>query len=204
MAGANKRGEARRDALLEAATALFMTHGYEGTSLEMVIERAGGSRRSVYQYFENKEGLFAAAVGAQLDGIVKKLLPAATPDDAPEQVLEVVGRAFVEALLSPPAIALFRIVIGEGKRFPDLGRQAYEKGPVKAYALLAGYLRSLTERGVANIDDAQAAARQLLEMMKGDLHLRALLQPGWVPQGDEVARCVRTAVDIFLNGVRAR
>lgn len=57
MSTATRRGTQRRQAILSAATDLFMEHGFEGTSLDMVIERAGGSRRSIYQYFDNKEGL---------------------------------------------------------------------------------------------------------------------------------------------------
>lgn len=200
MSNGTRRGNDRRQALLDAATEHFMAHGYEGTSLDMVIESAGGSRRSIYQYFENKEGLFAAAVDAQLDRIVEKLMPTLTPNDSPQRVLTDAGIAFVEALLSPQALAIFRIVIAEVKRFPDLGHRAYIKGPERAYALVSAYLSELNRMGVTEVDDPEMAARQLLEMMKGDLHLRALLEPGRSIAPAEIERHTHSAVTMFLRG----
>jgi hypothetical protein len=45
------------------------------------------------------------------------------------------------------------------------------------------------------------AARQLVEMMKGDLHLRGLLCPAYRPEPAEVDAQVRLAVRTFLYGI---
>lgn len=39
----SQRGQKRRQAILDAATDAFLQHGYEGTTLDMIIARAGGS-----------------------------------------------------------------------------------------------------------------------------------------------------------------
>ncbi len=52
-----ERGRQRRRAMLDAATQAFLEHGFEGTTLDMVIERAGGSRGTLYSSFGGKEGL---------------------------------------------------------------------------------------------------------------------------------------------------
>ncbi|PXC05033.1 TetR/AcrR family transcriptional regulator, partial [Pseudomonas aeruginosa] len=46
-----ERGRQRRRAMLDAATQAFLEHGFEGTTLDMVIERAGGSRGTLYSSF---------------------------------------------------------------------------------------------------------------------------------------------------------
>ena len=56
------RGQATRQHLIEVATELFAGHGYEGTSIEAVLERAGVSRGSLYHHFASKERLFEAVV----------------------------------------------------------------------------------------------------------------------------------------------
>ena len=58
------RGQATRQHLVEVATELFADRGYEGTSIEAVLERGGVSRGSLYHHFANKEGLFEAVVEA--------------------------------------------------------------------------------------------------------------------------------------------
>lgn len=56
------RGQATRQRLIEVATALFAERGYEGASIEAVLEQAGVSRGSLYHHFSSKERLFEAVV----------------------------------------------------------------------------------------------------------------------------------------------
>lgn len=58
------RGRATRHHLLDVATDLFAERGYEGTSTEAVLERAGVSRGSLYHHFPGKEALFEAVVAS--------------------------------------------------------------------------------------------------------------------------------------------
>jgi AcrR family transcriptional regulator len=58
--GASPRGDARRRAILDAARDLFVEHGFDGVSMNEVVNRSGGSLATVYQQFGSKEGLFAA------------------------------------------------------------------------------------------------------------------------------------------------
>jgi AcrR family transcriptional regulator len=63
----NKRadqGRATRDHLVAVATGLFAEHGYDATSIEMVLAEAGVSRGSLYHHFPNKQALFEAALDA--------------------------------------------------------------------------------------------------------------------------------------------
>ncbi|MBI9076328.1 MAG: TetR/AcrR family transcriptional regulator [Desulfatibacillum sp.] len=52
------RGEYTRISLLEAATELFAAHGYEGTSVKQITEKAGASVGSFYHHFNDKADLF--------------------------------------------------------------------------------------------------------------------------------------------------
>jgi AcrR family transcriptional regulator len=61
----NKRveqGHATRAALVEVATELFATDGYEGTAIPAVLQAAGVSRGALYHHFESKEALFEAVL----------------------------------------------------------------------------------------------------------------------------------------------
>lgn len=58
----NNGGLPMRETVLNTASRLFLELGYEPVSLNMIAERAGVTKASVYYYFSNKAGLFAASV----------------------------------------------------------------------------------------------------------------------------------------------
>lgn len=55
---------AKRQAILDAAKILFLSHGYANTSMDAVASEAGVSKLTVYSHFNDKETLFSAAVVA--------------------------------------------------------------------------------------------------------------------------------------------
>lgn len=57
-----ERGQATRTHLIEVATRLFASHGYEGTSIEAVLAESGASRGSLYHHFAGKDALFLAVL----------------------------------------------------------------------------------------------------------------------------------------------
>ena len=46
-----------KDKIMESATELFHLYGYDGTSIDMLIKKAGVSKSNFYYYFEGKEEL---------------------------------------------------------------------------------------------------------------------------------------------------
>lgn len=67
--GRRERGAATRERLLACARELFGERGFEGTSIEAVLERSGVARGALYHHFASKAELFDAvleAVNAEL------------------------------------------------------------------------------------------------------------------------------------------
>jgi len=196
------RGQIRCAAIVAAATDVFLEVGFGAATLDEVVRRAGGSRATLYENFGSKEGLFAAIIAAQCAQIVEPLRALAHDGGAPEDVLFAVGRRFLDILMSPRGLGLYRLVSAEAGRFPALGMQVFESGPKAAADQLAGYLQSQVEAGTLVLEDTDLAARHFLEMVKGDLHTRALFAAGPAPASDEIDTCVRAAVRLFLAGAR--
>lgn len=193
------RGSERARAMLEAATDIFIEKGYAAASLDDVIARAGGSRRTLYERFSNKEGLFKAVVEALIEDVLARVAALDTAELPLEDRLVAMGTTLVDALLQPRTVAAFRMVIAEIPRFAELGRAFYEAGPEAAYRRVAALLRVHAERGELALDDADLAARQLVELMKGDLHLRALMGADAPPSPAAIRRHVESAVSTFLR-----
>lgn len=66
VAGRPRDAGRTREAITDAARALFAEHGYEGTTVRMVAAGAGITQGLVTRYFGSKEGLFLAASDVSL------------------------------------------------------------------------------------------------------------------------------------------
>ena len=62
-----KKGERRKLELLQIAYRLFLTRGYENTSVDEIIEEAGIAKGTYYYYFESKEQMLEEVIGMMID-----------------------------------------------------------------------------------------------------------------------------------------
>lgn len=196
------RGEARREALLEAARAIFLEKGYAGTSMDEVVKRTGGSKASVYKYFGNKEGLFAAMFADRCQAFLASLaIPDAISDNLEATLLLFADRVLT-ASLGEERIAMVRALAAEADRFPALAEMAYHTGPRHGLGLMADFLSRHHQAGVIRCDSPEIAAIQFMEMVKGHPQWRALLGlPPFPPHLDREAY-IREAVRTFLQAYR--
>lgn len=162
------------------------------------MRRAGGSKRTVYKYFHNKEGLFAAVLVSLVDQMMEPLAPEITDEQGLYDTLEKLGRNYMDILLQDESLAIFRTVVSEGARFPELGKAFYESGPGAAVERLSNYLMQQVGLGVLRIANTEAAARQYFGMVRSDLHMRALLGLQ-LPNKQEILYDISRAVDIFVK-----
>lgn len=65
-----RKKEYDRDAVLEKAMGTFWKKGFEGTSMQDLVDATGLNRFGLYQEFGNKEGLFNAALDFYRDNFV--------------------------------------------------------------------------------------------------------------------------------------
>jgi AcrR family transcriptional regulator len=70
----------RRRQLLERATALFATHGYDELSMAKLAREAGISKPLLYHYFPSKRDLFEAVLSQAADEHLRRI---ATDDSLP-------------------------------------------------------------------------------------------------------------------------
>ena len=63
----------RRDKLFESAAEEFVAKGYEGASLNRIIDRAGIGKSSLYYYFQDKRDLFRALVQSVFERFVREI-----------------------------------------------------------------------------------------------------------------------------------
>jgi AcrR family transcriptional regulator len=197
-----RRTAARRRAFLDAAIAVFLEEGYGNATVDAVIRRSGGSRQTLYALFGSKEGLFSAIIEELCERVLEPLSSADILSAKPEAALTAFGRRFLSVLMSPVGIGLFRLVLAEGPRAPEVAALFYRLGPQRALDSLAGYLDRQTRAGALAVADAEATAAHFLGLLQSDLHLKALLGIGDMPSETALTRAIESAVRLFLDGCR--
>lgn len=64
-----KKKRIRQEQLIDAAEKIFITHGYDTTTLEMVADELGYTKRTLYLYFRDKDDIFFAVTLKGLSGL---------------------------------------------------------------------------------------------------------------------------------------
>ncbi len=191
-----------RQRILKVATELFLAEGYGSTSIEAVAARAGISKRTLYHRFDDKAALFQAVVH---DIIERIRPPAGVPLIEGANLREILRRLagmILRAGLSPPALALHRLVMSESVRFPELAQAVTgDSSNREATGLIGGLLARELRDSKLSADNYAFAAEQFIYMVVTVPQRRAL---GYgVPMtAAELEAWAEKAVDLFLNGCR--
>lgn len=195
------RGEARRVQILEAATRVFLENGYGGATIDLVVMQAGASKASIYSFFGGKEGLFAAIVDQCVDNLMQAFLTIdATDADIPTALAQI-GRRYLEITLAPDVVGIYRLVLAEGARVPEIAHAFYRRGPDRLTDHLAEIFQRWQTRGLVKLDDPALMASQFLDAAGSDLQLRAVagVAPDKLPA--VIDRRVQHAAQVFSKAL---
>jgi TetR/AcrR family transcriptional repressor of mexJK operon len=189
-------------AILAAAERAFLAGGFGAVTMDRIAHEAGVSKATVYAHFSGKEELFGAVVAhlseRRFHGFSVEALD---PRDI-EASLTTIAARFLDLVLSPEAIALNRIIIGEVTRFPVLGQVFWAAGPERTREQIETFLRRAAKAGSLAVSDARLAAEQFVALARGEIHLRRLLR--LEDPGDPAAlgAAAAQAVATFLRAFR--
>ncbi len=188
--------------VLEAATSLFMAHGYGAVSMDAIARVAGVSKATLYAHFSSKDQLFATIIGEACRQKIAlgELLPADATDV--RAALTAFGGRLLRFFLEDRALAIHRVVIGESTRFPELGRAFYDNGPAALLRTLGAWLAEQGDAGRLAMADPIMAAEQLVGMLRTSLFLRASVGLT-APSDAEIDATVEAAVTTFVKAYAA-
>lgn len=199
-----KRGEARRRAFLDAARGVFLAQGFEAASVNEVVRIAGGSLATLYGQFGSKEGLFLAMVEDAIGQVLAPMGEVAASHRPLDDGLRAIGETFLEAVLRPGAVAMYRIVISEGAKFPDVVRRYQALGPDRVRAVVRAYLEERKQAGEVRDVDCDAAAMAFLDLVASTFRARAIWDPGFSLDESTRAAHVHRVVDFLIEGLAVR
>ncbi|MFC2254763.1 TetR/AcrR family transcriptional regulator [Labrys portucalensis] len=200
---AGGRASTQRDrkiaSILAAARELFLDHGFDTITMDMVARQAQVSKATLYAHFASKEELFTAVMVDEANLISAEIWQIAPERGDVRDVLRHVAQKFVEIFLSERAMFLRRAIVGAVPRFPSIGEAMFNAGPKAMTERLAKFLTEAHQKGLLDVRNPVLAANQFLSTVRGDLDIRGLLLPETHPSRQEIDVQIETGIDLFLH-----
>ncbi|MBT0666941.1 TetR/AcrR family transcriptional regulator [Novosphingobium profundi] len=161
----------KRAAIVEAARQSFLEQGYAATSMSAVADALSCSKATMWSHFNSKEDLFAAVIDELVDEFSQEIDEVLTQQTFSHPALRRACLRFLDCLLAGHSIRLFRLVVGEGERFPEINVMFYSRGPEK--------LRRRVRAFFATAFSDAAAERLTIAMLSAIMGYRSdiLLRP---------------------------
>lgn len=193
-----KRTEEKRQAIVEAAYEVFIEAGFEQASMSEIATRAGGSKATLYGYFESKEEMFFEVMNECAAQEIKGAFALLKTSVPLHEALTGFGKHYLIAILKPQLLAIRRLAIHEGGR-SHVGMLFYERGPKVGWQMVTSFLQQSYEAGrlrKCNITVATAHLRALLEAELAEL---CLLGAPVDTSTRNITQVVNRAVDVFMS-----
>ncbi len=198
--------EQKKMEILNAASSVFLEHGYERSSMDGVAKRAGCSKATLYNYFASKENLLDAVVRAYSTHFLTRAANDLCSPQNETLSLEIKLQQFGECMLGAmttdwKSMQLYRMVVGEAGH-SGIGELFYESGIRESMNALAGVMQQHMENGDLSPRCPGLRAKQFTSLVKAEADELLVKRDLPVYTDADVAKMVESAVELFLKGAR--
>jgi TetR/AcrR family transcriptional regulator, mexJK operon transcriptional repressor len=186
-----------RAAILRAARPIMLRDGLGGTTLDRIAAEGAIAKMTLYRHFPSKEALFEGLVTATCESMREGLenAPTANTDKPIAMRLGDELRAFTSALIEPDGLALYRLIVADGWRFPELAR-VFDRSGMR---VIRRRIAELLETDGAPADQARHVAGEVVALALGDAYQRAILGIAEEGDGEAFAQQIEAAVKHGLS-----
>jgi len=194
----------RRDRILAGAAAIFVAEGYEGASMSKIAASAGVSKGTLYNYYPSKPALFAAFVRDRCGHFMAEVLGDLQEDAPVATELRRIGGLMLKLMMAPGGQAVFRVVVMEAAKFPELAKTFMAAGPDALLERVTVWLAAQNRAGRLSMPDPQFAAEQFFALAQTRLVLRSRVHPDYKASDSEIDRVLDGAVAVFIAAYGAK
>ncbi|MPA80620.1 multidrug efflux system transcriptional regulator CmeR [Campylobacter coli] len=199
----SKKVLAKKEKIKNVAFDLFLTKGFQETSLSDIIKLSGGSYSNIYDSFHSKEGLFFEI----LDDVCKKhfdLIASQTQTIGNGNLREILisfGLAFVDIFNQAQTVAFGKIIFSQvydkSKHFKNWIENNQK---VFSYSILIELFKKQDNSYIS--DNAQKLAILFCAMLREPHHSLNVLADAPLMSKQEQKEHVEFIVNIFLKGIK--
>lgn len=187
----------KRETILDQATRTFAAEGFRNADVQVIADKAGVGKGTVYRYFGNKEDLFWAVTANVDQKLGQRLLEAIGHVDSPPDKLRAAGEAFAEFFESnPDYLEVFVLARAEFRgSVPPSHRDYHEEMSEKFHKVV--------ERGIAEGVFRPVDVRKTIVSLAAVVHGAVMFGCYWKDEYT-LTELTAHAVDAFLEGIRAK
>jgi TetR/AcrR family transcriptional repressor of mexJK operon len=189
----------KRTLIVDAAREAFLAGGYAQTSMDGIAKCAGVSIKTVYRHFDDKDDLFSAVMQSACSPQGQE---ASLERDwfkrAPRIALRLAAMEYLQHALSDEQVSLYRVVLRDAGRFPELGRRYASEVVDRRYMIFAEYLDRRSASHGWKVKDRMGAAHVFGSLLRTGLFEGVLL--GLVKADEELMQqqAKRAAVQMLI------
>ncbi len=198
MADKRSRGEVRNSKLQKVAADLFLKRGYEGVTIDKIVELAGGSKSTIYSKFGGKCGLFISSI----ENLCRESNEPLTKIDYTglnlEESLKKLSFHILKLITAKRSVELHRLAIGEAANCPEVGEAWYMHGPARTASFIRSVLESRRDELRRTTVPIERMAVILHDSLTGDILYRLLAGVGKRENDAELERMACATVDVML------
>jgi AcrR family transcriptional regulator len=201
MPDKQSRGELRNGKLQKVAADLFLKRGYEGVTIDKIVEVAGGSKSTVYSEFGGKCGLFISSIENLCRESNEPLAKIDYTGLNLEESLKKLSFHILKLITAKRSVDLHRLAIGEAANCPEVGEAWYTHGPARTASFIRSLLESRRKELRKTAIPIDRIAVILHDSLTGDILYRLLAGVGKQENDAELKRLASASVDLILGNV---
>ena len=190
-----------REAIVAAATRLFLERGFGAVSMDELAERSGVARRTLYNQFASKEEIFREMLVRVSRQLEDAFPPGVETQGDVEAVLRLVARVILRLHENPDYLGFFRMTVADSRQFPWIAGE-FAAVIDRQTERFARYLDHLTAMKVLACPNTTLAAHQFFGMLNEFALWPWMLGRQGLDVGTE--DIVEGAVQVFLTSYRRR
>jgi AcrR family transcriptional regulator len=183
--------------VLAAAFDVFAEKGFDGATMAEIAKAAEVSKRTLYERYTDKAGLFRGLLAWGARGN----LPAKLPEGKfnAEEALMRHAEAVLAALMRPESIDLMRIVTAASPRFPEIGKMFDDMTRSASLKIVRALGWKLSKEKRIHVSDYDAFASDFIGLLRGDVYFRALAGAAKPLSQAKVAAEAKRVVGVLLK-----
>jgi AcrR family transcriptional regulator len=201
MPNKQSRGEVRNGKLQKVAAELFLKLGYEGVTIDKIVEVAGGSKSTVYSEFGGKCGLFISSIESLCRESNEPLAKLDYTGLNLEESLKKLSFHILKFITAKRSVELHRLAIAEAANCPEVGEAWYTYGPARTASVIRSVLENHRDELRKTTIPMERMAVMLHDALTGDVLYRLLAGVGKHENDASLERLACTAVDVILGNV---
>ena len=200
MGSKRSRSIARNDKLQRVAADLFLKRGYDGVTIDKIVELAGGSKSTVYSEFGGKCGLFISSIENLCRDFNEPLAKIDYTGLSLEESLKKLASHILRLITSKRAVELHRLAISEALHCPEVGQAWYTHGPART----ASFIQDLLDERKWELQGITVPVERLAvilhDSLTGDVLYKLLAGVSGPYSDDTLSRIASEIVDLVLRG----